>query len=123
MPVITSVPLPRRRTPIAFHLVGFAIFALLVAGALYLALGRGEDRGSSTRGGVAVRIEPPQGAQVFVDDELHGAADSAGRYNVPGLLAGKHRLRVQSARLGTLEQVVEVVGGQTTLVTLRGAPR
>jgi serine/threonine protein kinase len=120
---VSSAEVPvRRRTPVWVHLLGFALFALVVAGVLYLALGRGGEREAS-RGAIAVQLEPPQSAQIFIDDELHGAADSSGRYSAPGLLAGKHRVRVQSARIPAVEQIVEVVAGRTTRATLRVAPR
>ncbi len=121
LPVTTSETPHRKRTPLWVHLLGFGLFALGVAAVLYLALGRGP--GKAPGGTIVVEIDPPQAAQIFIDDELHGAADTSGRYSAAGLLPGKHRVRVQSSRLGPLEQIVEVAGGRTTRVSLRGPER
>ena len=119
-PPVARAP-ARRRSGAWLHVVAFMVFAVLVGGVVFVLVTwlPERDAGSGAPiGTVRIRVEPAVGAQVFVDGELHGAMGAGEGYEIRGLLAGKHRIRLRSASFAVVESIVAVEAGRTTPLTV-----
>jgi hypothetical protein len=107
----------RRRTSPWFQLGLAAILALVVGVGVYVAV-RVSGSSAPPLGAVRVTVRPPVEAQIFVDGRLHGAMDAGRSYEARGLLQGKHRIEARGPGFRPVEQVVEVLAGETTALQL-----
>jgi eukaryotic-like serine/threonine-protein kinase len=112
-----SPPSPGRRTNPWLHVIGFIAFAVLVLLGVYYFAGRSDQPAlrDPSRGSLEIRIHPPFGAQIFLDEEIQGALTTGGPFTVENILPGKHRLEVKGSQFQPLEKIIEVPPGKTVL--------
>jgi eukaryotic-like serine/threonine-protein kinase len=120
--IATGAP-PVRRSRLWPHVLAFSLFAAAVLVGIYLLASRRDDSASAATGSIRITARPPSAAQVFVDDELHGALPAGGSYLVERLLPGKHRIGLRGSQFQPVETVVEVATGRITTLDLEVTPK
>jgi eukaryotic-like serine/threonine-protein kinase len=120
--IATDAP-PVRRGRLWPHLLAFSLFAAAVLVGIYLLAGRRDEGASAVGGAIRITVRPARAAQVFVDDDLHGALPAGGSYLVERLLPGKHRISLRGSQFQPVETVVEVTGHRITALDLELTPK
>jgi serine/threonine protein kinase len=120
----SSPRLPARRSGPWIHVVMFLGFTLAVGAAVFFILARPsgvEERPGRPVGAVSVKVVPPVGVHVYVNDVLYDSFAAGEPIVVKDHLAGKHRIKVRGTVQGEereAETTVEVIEGKTAPITV-----
>jgi hypothetical protein len=102
----------------------FLGFTLAVGAAVFFILARPsgvEERPGRPVGAVSVKVVPPVGVHVYVNDVLYDSFAAGEPIVVKDHLAGKHRIKVRGTVQGEereAETTVEVIEGKTAPITV-----